>query len=100
MSVNATRKTVLVECTSCSATGLYRGFCEKPNEPVVCLECDGSGAVELRYTPYTGRKRKNGVTAVRRSRGSFIATGVGGHGDAMTYEEFRQRYPEKKESIR
>ncbi len=86
---------VQAECGSCGGTGLYRGFAEKPGEPVVCLNCGGTGAVMIEYTPYTGRKNKTGVKAVHVSRGSFLMTGVGAkEGTAMTYEEFKRKIPE------
>jgi hypothetical protein len=46
----------------------------------VCLSCSGTGAEKISYTPFIGRKRKNGVKVVRMSKGNFIATGVGGVG--------------------
>ena len=86
-------KTVLAQCGSCGGTGLYRGFAEREGEPVVCLSCQGTGAQDIRYTPFTGRINKRGVKCVRISRGAFIATGVGGKdGSEMTYEEFKRRF--------
>jgi hypothetical protein len=89
--------TITVECPSCRGTGLYEGFAERKGEPVVCLNCDGSGAVKLSYTPFTGRKQKRGVKVVRFSRGGFLLTGVGGvDGSEMTYKEFLEKVPEGK----
>lgn len=85
--------TVLAECKSCGGTGLYRGFAEREGEPVVCMTCNGTGADRISYTPFTGRKRKNGVKCVRMSRETFIATGVGGkEGSEMTYSEFLEKF--------
>ncbi len=51
----------------------------------------------ISYTPYTGRKLKKGVRIIRRSRGSFVGTGVGGKtGSEMTYQEFQQMIPEAR----
>jgi hypothetical protein len=80
---------VKAECRACGATGVYQGFAEGRDEAVVCLECDGTGCKVIRYTPFTKRRLKRGVKVVRRSRGSFIATGVGGTGRAVTYAEFQ-----------
>lgn len=55
---------------------------------VVCLGCAGTGCAEYRYTPFVARKPKAGVKTVQLSRGSFIGTGVGPAGLAITYKEF------------
>ena len=86
--------TILAQCQSCGGTGLYRGFAEREGEPVVCITCGGTGAERISYTPFTGRKQKNGVKCVRISRGPFIATGIGGiERTEMTYEEFQRKFP-------
>ena len=86
---------VQAQCGSCGGTGLYEGFAERKGEPVVCMNCGGTGAVTVTYEPYTGRKHKNGVKSVSISRGSFLATGVGAReGTAMTYDEFKRKVPE------
>lgn len=83
------------ECESCRGTGLYQGFCEPEGVAVVCHGCGGRGWAIHKYTEFTGRKRKNKIKIIRISRGSFIATGVGGINNSdMTYDEFRRRYPE------
>lgn len=87
---------VRANCPACGTTGLYQGFCESEGEAVICVRCGGTGCIELRYEPYAGRKRKRGVKTIRHSRGSFIATGVGGTGTAMTYREFEQKIPEAR----
>jgi DnaJ-class molecular chaperone len=91
--MNPMKSYFVVQCEGCNGTGLYSGMCEAPNEPVVCLRCDGTGAYTIHYTPFTGRKRKSGVVRVHISRGTFIATGVGKvDGTSMTYAEFERRY--------
>lgn len=86
-------ETVNAECTSCRATGLYRGFAEPEGVAVVCLNCDGTGCRKIStpatsYTPFTTRKRRDDVKTVKLSRGSLIVTGVGPAGSGITYEEF------------
>ena len=90
------KEKVVAQCESCSGTGLYQGMCEKEGEPVICMNCNGTGGVVLNYTPYTGRKGKRGIKCVRFSRGSFILSCGGVSGTEMSYEEFQRNVPEKK----
>jgi hypothetical protein len=55
---------------------------------VVCLRCNGSGTQDLTYAPFVERLRRGDVMTVRRSRGTFIGTGVGPSGGSITYAEF------------
>lgn len=80
--------TVQAECTACRGTGIYRGFAEPPGVGVICLGCNGSGAKEIRYVPFTSRKRREDVRNVSRSAGNFIGTGVGPTGGTISYEAF------------
>lgn len=64
--------TVKAECGACGGTGVYRGFAEPEGVAVVCLKCDGTGCVDLQYTPFTKRKLKRNIHTVRLSRGSFV----------------------------
>lgn len=80
--------TVEAECTACGGTGVYHGFAEPEGVGVVCLKCDGTGKMELKYTPFTGRKQRSGINTVMRSRGSLIVTGVGPTGGQVSYKEF------------
>lgn len=79
---------VKAECASCDGTGVYKGFAEPKGVGVVCLTCGGSGCDTIKYKPFTERKHKAGIQTVRRSRGSFIGTGVGPTGGEVTYEQF------------
>jgi hypothetical protein len=84
---------VKAECSSCRATGLYRGFAEPEGVGVVCINCEGTGCRTIStpgvtYTPFTERKRRNDVKIVKLSRGTFIGTGVGPGGRGISYEEF------------
>lgn len=81
---------VKIECKYCDGTGLYRGFAEPAGVAVVCLGCGGTGCGELSFTPFSKRKEKDGITTVRRSRGSLVAIGVGPSGGSVTYREFQQ----------
>jgi hypothetical protein len=79
---------VKVECSSCGASGVYRGFAEPQGVGVVCLNCNGTGCQTINYKPFTGLKRRTGIQTVQLSRGSFIVTGVGPAGNAISYEDF------------
>lgn len=83
-------ETVKAECSACGGTGLYSGFAEPEGTAVVCLKCNGSGCMEVHYTPFIRRKGRRGINTINRSRGSFIATGGGPTGGSITYQEFQQ----------
>lgn len=80
--------TIKIECPECGGTGVYTGMCEPTGQAVVCVRCNGAGAVNFEYIPFTGRKHKNGINVVRWSRGSFIATGCGPTGGSISYQDF------------
>jgi hypothetical protein len=88
-------KTIKQECPSCKGVGLYRGFYDAPGEAVICGGCAGKGWSLYQYQEFTGRKKKRDIKTIRGSRGTFIATGVGGVRPRMTYKEFEQQYPEE-----
>jgi hypothetical protein len=53
--------------------------------------------MDLKYTPFTKRVRRQGIKYVMRSRGAFLAIGIGPaddksrkSGGQITYEEFEQ----------
>ena len=81
-------RSVEVQCRDCHGTGLYSGFCEGSGVAVVCLVCGGTGCETIPYTPFTERKPKKGIKTVRRSGGTFLATGVGPTGKPISYKEF------------
>lgn len=85
--------TVKTECSACRGTGLYVGFAEGNQEAVICLDCSGSGAKDISYTPYAGRKVRSDVRTVRQSRGRMLFS-CGGGGSAMTYKEFCDKVPQ------
>jgi DnaJ-class molecular chaperone len=86
-------KKIKQECDSCSGTGLYSGMCEGRGNAVVCLTCSGRGWYYHAFIEFTKRKKMRGIKEIRESRGTFIATGVGGIGKAMTYTQFEKKYP-------
>jgi hypothetical protein len=81
---------VEAECSSCDGTGLYQGFCEAEGTAVVCIGCKGTGKMVLTLKPFTKRKGLRGVLWVHKSRGSFIATGVGPQESRVSYKEFQK----------
>lgn len=83
-------ETVKVECSSCGCTGLYSGLSEPKGTAVICCECGGTGCKEIKFILFNKRKGRRGIQTIRRSRGSFIATGVGPTGESITYQEFKQ----------
>lgn len=81
-------ESVNIECPSCGGTGLYHGMAEPKGVGVVCLSCEGTGCRKYQYTPFTGRKRRDDIVTVQRSRGTFIFTGCGPVGESISYEDF------------
>ena len=82
---------IKAECDACHGTGLYCGFAEPEGVAVVCVRCDGSGCMEVRYRPFEKRHGRRGIRTVRLSRGTFIVTGVGGiEKTDMTYKQFQE----------
>ncbi len=79
---------VYAECESCGGTGLYCGFAEPKGAAAVCSTCDGTGMQEIRYKPWTGRRKgRRGIKLVKRSWG---------HGIPITYKQFvRGERPKK-----
>lgn len=87
-------KTVVAECTSCKATGIYVGFAEPEGVGVRCLDCGSTGKVTITYRPFTVRKLRRDVEIVRDSQGSFLPLGIGPSGLAISYADFVK--PKKK----
>jgi hypothetical protein len=82
------KQTVKAECNSCDGTGIYCGFAEPKGVGVICLTCDGTGCQTITYKPFEKLKKRRDIQKVARSRGSFIATGVGPTRELITYDEF------------
>ena len=89
-----TKKSIIVECPSCSGTGLYTGFMESKGEAVVFVACGGTGAKELHYTEFTGRKRKNGISKIRAGSGTILDDSR--KSTWISYAEFEQKIPAGK----
>lgn len=85
------KQTLTAECDACDGSGVYQGFCEAKGEAVECLDCDGTGAMTITYKTFEGRKRKRGINFVSKSRGTFIATGVGAVGNKEAYNDWFKR---------
>jgi hypothetical protein len=78
------------ECAACGGTGLYKGMAEPARTAVVCLDCKGTGCKRISYKPFVTRKEREGIEWVKNSAGTFIATGIGPVGMAITYQEFKE----------
>ena len=65
-------KSLRVQCFSCGATGLYQGFMEAKHQAVICVNCDGTGLNILSGKPFTGRKKRRGITMIRAGSGLII----------------------------
>jgi len=59
----------LIECKSCSGTGVYQGMAEGHGCGVVCTTCKGSGAFEYTFTynEFKGKRTKDGISRVYKS---------------------------------
>jgi hypothetical protein len=79
------RVTVTVVCSECGGSGLYGGFNEQDGCRVICTNCDGTGGVEIAYTPFVARKVITGVTRV--------------FGDSCGYASFPKDHTFEKEGI-
>lgn len=82
------------ECESCRGTGLYQGFMEAKNEAVVCINCTGTGMVEVEMKPFTGRKKRRGITKIRFGSGLILDNPR--KATWMTYVEFEKAIREEK----
>ena len=62
--MNQEKVTVKCECSDCAGTGLYRGWTCHDGAVIVCNKCNGTGAIEFSYIPFTERKKVTGVKRV------------------------------------
>lgn len=79
--------TIKTECAACKSTGLYVGFAEAKGEAVVCVSCEGTGCRTVSYTPFAGRRRRNGIEKIRYGSGTILDDPR--KAKWMTYNEFR-----------
>jgi len=77
---------IKAECSACGATGLYKGFAEPEGTAVVCHNCNGTGCQTMKYTPFTGRKRKRGIKRVIGDGGLWFARK--GNEQTISIEDF------------
>ena len=82
-----------VECQSCDATGIYKGFMEREGEGVVCVNCRGSGCITFKYKPFAKRKKRKGINRIRV--GSGLILDKPRTESWFSYEEFEKRFKEK-----
>lgn len=76
------------ECGACEGTGLYKGFAEPRGTAVVCNRCQGKGSAPYGDKPFTGRKRKSGITRVMADGGLWFARS--GNEKTISADEFYQ----------
>jgi hypothetical protein len=93
--MSARKAAYMAECKACDATGVYLGYPQVKDEAVECLVCNGTGKDLVFFVPFTRRKRRRGIVSVRISRGTFIATGVGGVGQGELYKDWFKRTTER-----
>jgi len=66
------KKSITIECPDCRGTGLYSGFMEVRGEAVICVRCSGTGAKEIHYEEFTGRRKKTGISRIRAGSGTLL----------------------------
>lgn len=59
------QQSIDVECQKCAATGVSKSRLSKSRAGTACDNCEGTGKVELTFTPFTGRKTRSDVDFVR-----------------------------------
>ena len=64
----------IVQCKSCSGSGVYVGMCERDGAAVVCHVCEGTGKCNYKfeYQEFTGRKKREDVTRVYKQGYGFV----------------------------
>ena len=65
-------KKIIIECSSCKGTGLYKGVSERDNCAVVCSVCNGTGKVDFFYNEFEGRKKRTDVKRVFKHSCGYI----------------------------
>jgi len=84
-----------IECRSCQATGLYRGFAEPEGYAVVCHTCRGQGFEDVQildknasFAEFTRRKRKRGINKVLTDGGMWFTRGRTDEAPSIDIEDF------------
>lgn len=86
-----------IECVSCGATGLYKGFAEPEGTAVICNDCKGQGYREIRAVAhgvelFRGRKSNAKIRRVATDGGLWMLRT--GNPSTISIEEFYEKVPE------
>ncbi|MDM8130120.1 hypothetical protein QUW38_02175 [Clostridium butyricum] len=65
-------KKIVIECSSCKGTGLYKGMSERENCAVVCSVCHGTGKTDFFYNEFEGRKKRTDVKRVFKNSCGYV----------------------------
>ena len=65
-------KKIVIECSTCKGTELYKGMSERDNCAVVCSVCKGTGKVDFYYNEFEGRKKRSDVKRVFKSSCGYV----------------------------
>lgn len=72
-------------CPCCKGTGVYRDKDFPPGVAVICINCNGSGAVEVYVNPFVARQPVSGITTVYGRSRKYEPLNPE---SMITYEEF------------
>lgn len=75
---------VVVACDACAESGVIP---DAGGVGIVCAQCGGNGYTEFKYKPFTGLKKRSGITRVRRS-GQGLWQGEVAEDAGIAYEAF------------
>lgn len=56
--------TMEIECPHCDGTGLFQHYSAKEGSAYSCYHCKGTGKAIITYKPFSGRRKKDGVTRI------------------------------------
>ncbi len=83
---------MVIQCKSCTGSGLFQGVSENETEAVVCDHCFGRGWLKIIGDDFNGRQIIPGVTHIRHGKSSILSLT---HEHVwMTYAEFLAEHPE------
>lgn len=77
---------VTIACRTCRAFGILIN----DNDPVgvICATCGGKGSQVLTFEPFSGRKKKDGITRVRRAGQGLSPFGGRRKRTGISYSDF------------
>ena len=81
------------ECEACDGTGLYVGFGEGKGVAVECKSCDGTGKSFVKYKPFEGRKKREGITRVIQCNPGWKVSADMRETGGLPYEEWAEGKP-------